>query len=79
MQVSSTKLSKGKRRPKEPQEERGTQKNKEWKRQENQSEFYYTTLTELKSTPLLGRIHIYEIAEEILHQHLEGNTTKGVQ
>jgi hypothetical protein len=29
MQVSSTKLSKGKRRPKEPQEERGTQKNKQ--------------------------------------------------
>jgi hypothetical protein len=32
-----------------------------------------------QSTPLLGRIHIYEIAEEILQQHLEGNTTKGVQ
>jgi hypothetical protein len=29
MQVSSTKLSKGKRRPKEPHEERGSQKNKE--------------------------------------------------
>jgi hypothetical protein len=29
MQVSSTKLSKGKRRPKELQEQRGTEKNKE--------------------------------------------------